>query len=63
VKLLGFLAPRRRKSSVIDAVGDDARDLSAHLARISAQPRLEQPRRLGFGRQSPLRRELVDSVG
>jgi putative flavoprotein involved in K+ transport len=31
--LLGLTFLRRRKSSLIDGVGDDARDLSAHLAR------------------------------
>ena len=30
--LLGLPFLRRRKSSLIDGVGDDARDLSAHLA-------------------------------
>ena len=30
--LLGLTFLRRRKSSLIDGVGDDARDLSAHLA-------------------------------
>jgi putative flavoprotein involved in K+ transport len=30
--LLGMPFLRRRKSSLIDGVGDDARDLSAHLA-------------------------------
>ena len=33
VYLLGLTFLRRRKSSLIDGVGDDARDLSAHLAR------------------------------
>jgi putative flavoprotein involved in K+ transport len=33
VYLLGLAFLRRRKSSLIDGVGDDARDLSAHLAR------------------------------
>jgi hypothetical protein len=33
VYLLGLTLLRRRKSSLIDGVGDDARDLSAHLAR------------------------------
>jgi len=32
VYLLGMPFLRRRKSSLIDGVGDDARDLSAHLA-------------------------------
>jgi putative flavoprotein involved in K+ transport len=32
VYLLGLTFLRRRKSSLIDGVGDDARDLSAHLA-------------------------------
>jgi putative flavoprotein involved in K+ transport len=31
--LLGMPFLRRRKSSLIDGVGDDARDLSAHLER------------------------------
>jgi hypothetical protein len=30
--LLGMPFLRRRKSSLIDGAGDDARDLSAHLA-------------------------------
>ena len=30
--LLGLTFLRRRKSTLIDGVGDDARDLSAHLA-------------------------------
>ncbi len=39
--LMGIPFLRRRKSSLIDGAGDDARDLSAHLAshldqRISA---------------------------
>jgi putative flavoprotein involved in K+ transport len=43
VYLLGMPFLRRRKSSLIDGVGDDARDLSAHLAsylgdRTSARP-------------------------
>ena len=33
VYLLGLTFLRRRKSSLINGVGDDARDLSAHLAR------------------------------
>jgi putative flavoprotein involved in K+ transport len=33
VYLLGLTFLRRRKSSLIDGVGDDARDLSDHLAR------------------------------
>ena len=32
VYLLGMPFLRRRKSTLIDGVGDDARDLSAHLA-------------------------------
>jgi putative flavoprotein involved in K+ transport len=30
--LMGIQFLRRRKSSLLDGVGDDARDLSAHLA-------------------------------
>ena len=35
--LLGLTFLRRRKSSLIDGVGDDARDLSAHLAAYVAR--------------------------
>jgi putative flavoprotein involved in K+ transport len=34
--LMGMPFLRRRKSSLIDGVGDDARDLSAHLAEFLA---------------------------
>jgi hypothetical protein len=48
-------------------VEDQLRDvdgcLSSRLACSLFRARLEQPRRLAFGRQSPLRRELVDSFG
>ena len=46
IYLLGMQFLRRRKSSLIDGVGDDARDLSAHLAsyldRRSSAARSEQ---------------------
>ena len=38
--LLGLTFLRRRKSSLIDGVGDDARDLSAHLAAHLGETRL-----------------------
>lgn len=48
--LMGLPFLRRRKSSLIDGVGDDARDLSAHLAgylgdRVSSPPALETAER------------------
>ena len=42
--LMGVPFLRRRKSSLIDGVGDDARDLSAHLAGyLRKQPRASTP--------------------
>ena len=42
VYLMGMQFLRRRKSALIDGAGDDARDLSAHLAAYldNAAPRL-----------------------
>ena len=42
VCLMGMQFLRRRKSALIDGAGDDARDLSAHLAAYldNAAPRL-----------------------
>jgi putative flavoprotein involved in K+ transport len=37
--LMGMPFLRRRKSALIDGAGDDARDLSAHLAAYLAGPR------------------------
>jgi putative flavoprotein involved in K+ transport len=37
--VLGLYFMRRRKSSLIDGVGDDARELAAHIAARSAQRR------------------------
>jgi putative flavoprotein involved in K+ transport len=34
---MGMQFLRRRKSALIDGVGDDARDLSAHLSAYLAQ--------------------------
>ncbi len=36
---LGLSFQRRRKSAFIDGVGDDARELAAHLARVLGHPR------------------------
>ncbi len=41
--LLGMPFLRRRKSSLIDGVGDDARDLSAHLASYLGDRALSRP--------------------
>ena len=41
--LLGMPFLRRRKSSLIDGVGDDARDLSAHLAAYLSDRALSRP--------------------
>ncbi len=41
--LLGMPFLRRRKSSLIDGVGDDARDLSAHLATYLSTRALSRP--------------------
>jgi putative flavoprotein involved in K+ transport len=42
--LLGMPFLRRRKSSLIDGVGDDARDLSAHLTSyLGDRPALARP--------------------
>ena len=44
--LLGLTFLRRRKSSLIDGVGDDARDLSAHLAALLRHHQAGQPLRI-----------------
>jgi len=42
--VMGLPFLRRRKSSLIDGVGDDARDLSAHLAEYLGAIRRKSPR-------------------
>ena len=44
--VLGLTFLRRRKSSLIDGVGDDARDLSAHLAALLRHHQAGQPLRI-----------------
>ena len=44
--VLGLTFLRRRKSSLIDGVGDDARDLSAHLAALLRHDQAGQPLRI-----------------
>ena len=44
--VLGLTFLRRRKSSLIDGVGDDARDLSAHLATLLRHDQAGQPLRI-----------------
>jgi hypothetical protein len=39
--LMGLQFMRRRKSALIDGAGDDARELSAHIARFLGGPSLE----------------------
>jgi hypothetical protein len=53
--LMGMPFLRRRKSSLIDGVGDDARDLSAHLARFLGT----DPGGRGPGRCGPVRPRAV----
>ena len=51
VYLLGMPFLRRRKSSLIDGVGDDARDLSAHLASyLNDRPFTARPATPAFSR-------------
>ena len=44
--VLGLTFLRRRKSSLIDGVGEDARDLSAHLAALLRHDQAGQPLRI-----------------
>ena len=44
--VMGLTFLRRRKSSLIDGVGDDARDLSAHLAALLRHDQAGQPLRV-----------------
>jgi len=49
--LMGIPFLRRRKSSLIDGAGDDARDLSAHLASyLGAQTSAQRPERQALSR-------------
>ena len=51
--LLGMPFLRRRKSSLIDGAGDDARDLSAHLASyLSNRTSATRPKRPVLSRSS-----------